>query len=170
MFEVARRKMLFKSSCVYVSLFEVLGECDRPSVLFLIGSHHCVCVCAGNLKPSVYSNTSPTTHPPATKYALYYVNAQTLISWKLNGKRYWHQENIRFTCELKNIFHSTLASKICSCSKSTTHTNVQQKYSLVRLPALLMQWNPFALLEDDIKSDMYLIRQVISAKCAAGCQ
>ena len=27
-----------------------------------------------------------------------------------------------------------------------------------------------ALLEDDIKADMYLIHQVITAKCAAGCQ
>ena len=106
MFEVARRKMLFKSSCVYVSLFEVLGECDRPSVLFLIGSHHCVCV---RWKPETFCLLQYLTHhPPATKYALYYVNAQTLISWKLNGKRYWHQENIRFTCELKNIFHTCL--------------------------------------------------------------
>ena len=127
MFEVARRKMLFKSSCIYVSLFEVLRECDRPSVLFLIGSHHCVCVC---WKPETFCLLQYLTHhPPATKYALYYVNAQTLLSWKLNGKRYWHQENSRFTCHLwvKEYFphlppryaHAQKVLRIQMCNKNT---------------------------------------------------
>ena len=66
------------------------------------------------------------------------------------------------TCELKNIFHTCLQDMLKMYSAYKCATKIQPWPSL-------MPRNPLALLHD-IEADVYLIRQVITAKCAAGCQ